>query len=201
MIYSGNTSHGHDTEPCCCMATNLDMTLSSSMGQDFTKALGGCAGYSHQVIPLHPRVYSSTSLHNTQTVLLLCPSQLSTTYLHIVVAPAAGGPCGWQTSGCLLSPVPRGVVVSGPLGISSQRCLTLVSGYPRRAASALSFLISLLIISHTLLLSDYPSRRRDLWGFWIFSGYLGISTTWHMVGTPKTFIANKTHSWFPTYQY
>lgn len=84
-----------DTDPCCCMATNLDMALSGSMGRKFTIASGGSTGYSYQATSLHPRVSSSTSLHNSQTVLRL-PS-----LYHILVfvqASAAGGSDLWLSS-------------------------------------------------------------------------------------------------------
>lgn len=59
----------------------------------------GRAGHSCQAIPLHPRGSSSTSpqCSNHSTSLSL---HLSTTHLHIVVAPASGWPHGRQTSKC-----------------------------------------------------------------------------------------------------
>ena len=82
------------------MATDPDVALSGSMGWDFTKASGvGQTDDSHQAVPLHPRVSSSISLHDAQTVLLLFFSHVSTTYLHIVVAPIRHGPRGWWVLG------------------------------------------------------------------------------------------------------
>lgn len=58
-------------------------------------ASGGMAGYLNQAVPLSllspvlPFFFLTT-----QRVPLLFLSHLSTTYLHIVVAPAAGGPLG-----------------------------------------------------------------------------------------------------------
>jgi hypothetical protein len=43
-----------DTDICCCMATDTDMTLKDSMGWDFTMASGSRAGYSQQTTPLRP---------------------------------------------------------------------------------------------------------------------------------------------------
>ena len=82
------------------MATDPDMALSNSTGWDFTIASGGRAGYPQEAIPFYPHVSTSTSLHNVQTFLLLFLSHLSTTYLHMVVAPVAGWPCGLWVIAC-----------------------------------------------------------------------------------------------------
>lgn len=87
-----------DPDLWCCMATGLDygrhpdMALNSSVGQDFTMASGGKAGYSHLAVPLHSPVSSSIFLHNAQTTLLLFLTHLSTIYLHTVAAPAVDHP-------------------------------------------------------------------------------------------------------------
>lgn len=83
----------------CCF-----ITLTGSMGGDFTMALGDSAGYSYQNITLHSFISSSSSLHNAQTILFLFLSHLSTPRLHIVMAPASGRPCSrltWVSSACL----------------------------------------------------------------------------------------------------
>lgn len=60
-------------------------------------ASGGGDGHSQKVTPFHPRVFSSVSCHNAQTVPLVFLSHLSTIELHIqYAAPATGGPLGWQ---------------------------------------------------------------------------------------------------------
>ena len=59
-------------------------------------ASGGRAGHSQQATPLHPRVSSSISLHKAHAAPRLFLSHLTTKYLHIVVVPIAGWPCGWQ---------------------------------------------------------------------------------------------------------
>ena len=41
------------TEPCCCMATDLEMVLGSNMGWDFTGASGVFAAYSPQALPFY----------------------------------------------------------------------------------------------------------------------------------------------------
>lgn len=45
-----------DTTPCPSTVLDLDMALSDSLDCDFTMALGGRAGHSHQAAPLHPPV-------------------------------------------------------------------------------------------------------------------------------------------------
>lgn len=50
------------------MATDIGMSFRNSMVRDFTMALGGISGYSHQAIPLHPRVSRAASLHCAQTI-------------------------------------------------------------------------------------------------------------------------------------
>lgn len=42
------------TEPRCCMATDLDMTLGSIMSWDFTAASGDLAAYSPRALPFYP---------------------------------------------------------------------------------------------------------------------------------------------------
>ena len=60
---------------------------------------GSGAGHSQQATPLHPESSSSIFLHNAQTAPLLFLSNLSTTYLYIMVSPAVDlplrlvGPC------------------------------------------------------------------------------------------------------------
>ena len=75
----------------CSRATDSDVALDSSTGL-VIMASGGRASYSHQTVPLHPRVSGSTSLHNAQTVLLLFLSHLCDKYLHIVVALSVDRP-------------------------------------------------------------------------------------------------------------
>lgn len=74
------------TDPRCCMAMDPDKAPSISMGWGFTKGSGGRAGYSHQAVPRHPHISSSFFLHSAQTILLLFPSHLSTTSLHIAMS-------------------------------------------------------------------------------------------------------------------
>ena len=62
---------------------------------------GGSTGYSHQVVPHHPCISRSTSLHSAQTILLLFLSHLSTAHLLFVVAFGEGRPHDGWTSGCL----------------------------------------------------------------------------------------------------
>jgi hypothetical protein len=69
------------------MTTDPDM--------DFIMTSGGRAGYTHQILPHYPLIFSSVSPYGAQFVLFLFLSQLSTTYLHIIVAPTMG----WQHSG------------------------------------------------------------------------------------------------------
>lgn len=47
-------------------------------------------------VKLFTLVSSSSSPHNTQTILLLFLSYLPTIYFLNIVAPAVGSPCGWQ---------------------------------------------------------------------------------------------------------
>lgn len=83
-----------DTELCCCMATDPYIALRGSKGWHFTKVSGARVGYSHWTIPLYPRIFSSASLLNTQTVPLLFLSRLSSTYLHIIADLVVGRPLG-----------------------------------------------------------------------------------------------------------
>lgn len=75
---------------------------------DSDVASGGKAGYSQQVILLHPHSSSFICLHNAQTVPLLVLPHLSATHLNTLVAPTAGWPLGdllypcyvaWQETG------------------------------------------------------------------------------------------------------
>ena len=61
---------------CCYIAMNSDKVRSSSLGWDFSMALCGGA--------------LTISFHNIQSASLLFFFHLSATYLHIVMAPAAG---------------------------------------------------------------------------------------------------------------
>jgi hypothetical protein len=69
------------------------MTLSGSIGWDFTMTSGGRVGYSHQAVPFHPEVSRPTSLHS---VLLLFLSHISTSYFLIIVTFTSSGPQGGQ---------------------------------------------------------------------------------------------------------
>lgn len=81
------------TDPYCCMATDPDMALSSSIVWDFTMASGGAQS-------THNRLFFVTltslvlPLFIILTVLLLLFSHLSPTYLHTAVTPASGEPLG-----------------------------------------------------------------------------------------------------------
>lgn len=59
-------------------------------GWDLTMASGDRVDYIQRAALLHAGVSSSSSLHMPQTVLLLFPLRLFTTYFRVVVAPAAG---------------------------------------------------------------------------------------------------------------
>lgn len=85
------------------MVTGSVMTLSSSMGGDFTTTSDSRVGHSQQAIPNYPRLSSSTSLYSAQTIVLLFLFHLSNTYLPILVASTVGGSSGRWTSECLLS--------------------------------------------------------------------------------------------------
>lgn len=71
-----------NTDPA---AVDPDMAFSDSFGWDLTMASDGGAGHSQQATPLHPQVSSSISSRNAQ----VAPIWSLTTYLHIVVTPAA----------------------------------------------------------------------------------------------------------------
>lgn len=79
------------TEPCCWLVMDTDMALSSSTGWDFTMVSGGSTGFSHQAVPHHPHISRSLPLLGAPTVPLLLLSHLSTTHLHISVAPSPMG--------------------------------------------------------------------------------------------------------------
>lgn len=91
--FGGNMSH----HPCCCTVSDPNVALSSSMGQDLTKASSGSTDHSRQAVSRHPHFSTSTSLHGAQTASL---SLLSLhTFLHIIVLSTAG----WQATGRLPS--------------------------------------------------------------------------------------------------
>lgn len=73
---------------CSYIAIDPDMALKSSMRWDFTMTSVGRAGYSHQTVPLHTCISSSSYFFIVQTSQLLFLLHISTTYLDTVVAPA-----------------------------------------------------------------------------------------------------------------
>lgn len=75
---------------CCCRATDQDMALSSSTGQDLTTILGGATGSSHQAVLRYPPVSSCFSS--------LCPhpsASLSLPSLHHLLPPLSGAQDLW----------------------------------------------------------------------------------------------------------
>jgi hypothetical protein len=78
MFSSGNVSHISDTGPCCCTVIDTDMAPSSSLDR-------------HPIMASGDRVDIQAFLCSLDTpVPLVFLSYLTTTYLHIVVALAAG---------------------------------------------------------------------------------------------------------------
>ena len=65
-------------------------------------ASGVRAGYSHQAVPHHLWVSSSSFLYSIQTVLILFPFKIATMYFYLIVVSSAGSPYGgvglWMSS-------------------------------------------------------------------------------------------------------
>ena len=74
------------THPCCCRATDPDMTPNDSTGQGPTMVPGDITSYSRPAVPRYPGVSSSASLHCAHA-LFLSLFHLSTTYLLLLVVP------------------------------------------------------------------------------------------------------------------
>jgi hypothetical protein len=70
------------------------MALGVSVVQNLTMALDGITSYSHQALPHHPQVSSSTSLHCAHIVLLLFLSHFSIMHLLILVVSSVSGCLG-----------------------------------------------------------------------------------------------------------
>lgn len=59
-----------NTDPCHCIAIDLNMACSSSSGRDLTMAQSSRAGYLELPTRFHPTVSSSFALHNAEAPLL-----------------------------------------------------------------------------------------------------------------------------------
>lgn len=76
-----------ETDPCCCRATNQEMTIGNSSNQDLTMTLGVSPGMYIGLCLTVPGVCSFSSPHCAPLLLFHLLFHLSTTYLLILVAP------------------------------------------------------------------------------------------------------------------